>query len=268
MARTEEIGMQVVGNELRLDLEDRSQVLDRVDQRRAGRRVVEIADVLRHERLVAAGHAHGVLEMAAQRDDGRPGSGELDRPRRVAPRPANELESRARAVGNGAQHAVVAACDDDAVVHEQGIGDAGKPPDGLMVAGDQRLASGIRARHHQNHRVRRSEPCAPAGRPAASWNSRYCSGVYGSIAPSQARPGATPGRRASATRPCAAARSAARPRRAAPHRRASRLQRAAAKRCWRPSPRRAFLRATCARADAPPRRRCARRRRDGSRPSP
>ncbi len=38
----------------------------------------------------------------------------------------------------------------------------------------------------------RSHP-VPAGRPAASWNSRYWSGVYGSIAPSHASPGATPG---------------------------------------------------------------------------
>ena len=42
-------------------------------------------------------------------------------------------------------------------------------------------------------------PCsqpAPAGRPAASWNSRYWIGVLGSITPSTFKPGATPASRA------------------------------------------------------------------------
>ena len=37
-----------------------------------------------------------------------------------------------------------------------------------------------------------SQP-TPAGRFAASWKSRNCSGVYGSMTPSHASPGATPG---------------------------------------------------------------------------
>ena len=40
-----------------------------------------------------------------------------------------------------------------------------------------------------------SSHAVPAGRPAASWNSRYCSGVYGSITPSHARPGRDAGQR-------------------------------------------------------------------------
>jgi len=54
VARAEEIRMQVVRNQLGLYFEDRGQMLDRLDMRGAGRRVVEIADVLRDERLVAS----------------------------------------------------------------------------------------------------------------------------------------------------------------------------------------------------------------------
>ena len=53
------------------------QVVDGLDQRLAGRRVVEIADVLRDERLVAARDADRVLEIAAQRDDEGPGRASL-----------------------------------------------------------------------------------------------------------------------------------------------------------------------------------------------
>ncbi len=62
---------------------------------------------------------------------------------------------------------------------------SGSPPGLALVITS---ASGCGAASH----------AVPAGRPAASWKSRYCSGVYGSIAPSQASPGATPGSAASA----------------------------------------------------------------------
>ena len=125
--RAEEIGMQVVRDELRLDVEDRHEVRDRVDQRRAGRRVVEVADVLRHERLVAARHADGVLEIAAEREHRRPGAREPDRSRRVAAGAADELDGAAAVA---ARSTLSSQRDDDvAVVHEERVGDAGEPRD-------------------------------------------------------------------------------------------------------------------------------------------
>ena len=158
MARAEEVRMQVVRDPFRRDLEHRRQVLDRLDERRAGRRVVEIADVLRDERLVAARHADRILEIAAERDDRRPRSWQLDRARRVAAGAAHELEAAGRAIGARTQHAVVAARDDRTVVHEQRVGDARKTPDGFVVVDHQRLAAGIGAGHHEHELVRHLEP--------------------------------------------------------------------------------------------------------------
>ena len=92
VARAEEIGMQVVRDQRRLDVEDRQEVGDRFVQCHAGRRVVELADVLRHERLVAAGHADRVLVVAADGDDRRAGARQPYGARGVAARAANELE--------------------------------------------------------------------------------------------------------------------------------------------------------------------------------
>ena len=83
--------MKVVGDRLRREIEDLQQVIDRLLERFAGRRVVEVADVLRHERLVAARDAGRALEPAAGRNDRRAGAREAYRARRVAPGAANEL---------------------------------------------------------------------------------------------------------------------------------------------------------------------------------
>ena len=140
---------------------------DRFVLRHAGRRVVELADVLRHERFVAAGHADGVLVVAADGDDRRAGGGEPDGARCVAARAANELERAASsaALRLRAEHAVVAADDDIAIVHDEGVGNAFEPGDRLAVAGDQRLAGRIGAGHHQREGLLRVEPGAARRTP-------------------------------------------------------------------------------------------------------
>ncbi len=161
--RAEEVGVQVVRDGDRLDVEDRDEVRKGLFQRSARRRVVEVADVLRDERLVAAGHADGVLEVAADRDDGRPRALEPDRAGRVAAGAADELPT----IGCRAHDAVVAADDDVAVVHEIRIGDSSETRERLVVAGDQRLAARVRTRHHERELLRIGEPRragGPAGR--------------------------------------------------------------------------------------------------------
>ncbi len=120
-ARAEEVGVQVVRDGLWRDVEHRAQVLGNLDQRIAGGCVVEVADVRRQERLVAAGDADGVLQPGAGGQHRRARAWQLDRPRREAARTPDELRC---AGGADAQHAVVAAGDDVAVVHQQCVGDA------------------------------------------------------------------------------------------------------------------------------------------------
>ena len=138
-------------------------MLDRVDERRTRRRIVELADVRRNERFVAAGRADGVLEISAEGDHRGPRSRQLDDARRVAARAAHELEAARCAIRARAQHAVVAARDDCAVVDEQRVGDAGEPPERFAVVDDQRFAARVGARHHQHELLRRLEPCRTRG---------------------------------------------------------------------------------------------------------
>ncbi len=150
-ARAEEIRVQVVGDGLRLHVEHRAQVVDHLDQRAAGGRVVEVADVRRQEGLVAARDADRVLQPGAGGEHRRARARQLDRPGRVAARAADELRG---AGGAQPQHAVVAARDDVAVVHQKRVGDALQPGQGFVVADHQRLAARVGAGHHEQQVLR------------------------------------------------------------------------------------------------------------------
>ena len=246
-------------------------MLDGLDQRHAGRRVVEIADVLRYERFVAARDADGVLEVAAQREHRRAGREQLDRPRRVAAGAADELEVLPRLPRSDAQHAVVAAGDDGAVVHEQDDRrcrqavctasslpvTSGSPPGFALVITRTRSCAvsqpggARRAGRPLRGRAGSAEACTAASRPAKRGPVRRPAGVVGERRPLRM---STIGRSAEASSRLSAGDHVGEAR--------------AAKRRSRPSPRRAFPRALCARAGVPQPRRCARRRRDGTRPGP
>src|SRR5947207_15578670 len=66
VSRAEEIGMQVMRNGIGSHVEHRAQMIDGFDERSAGRTVVEIADVWRKKRLIAARYAHGILEISTR----------------------------------------------------------------------------------------------------------------------------------------------------------------------------------------------------------
>ncbi len=161
-ARAVEVGMQVVRDRHGFDREHVEQVIDGFLERHAGRRVVERPDVLRQEGFVAARGADRVLQVGADGEHRRTVAGEPDRRRRVAARAADEGR---RPVRLGARHAVVAADQDGAVVHQQRVGDRAEAAHGFVVVDHQRLAAGIGARHHERERLRLAEP-ARSGGPA------------------------------------------------------------------------------------------------------
>ena len=213
-AGAEEVGVQVVRDGLRLDVEHRAQVIDHLDQRAAGGRVVEVADMRRQEGLVTAGDADRVLQPGARGQHRRARARQLDRPRRVAARAADELRA---AGGRQAQHAVVAAGDDVAVVQQQRVGDALQPRQRLVVADHQRLAVRVGAGHHQQQGLRLVQP-GRAGRAAGRFMEQQGLDRACRAASCRARRGPAPRRRAARhSRPAsAAARSAARPTAAGP----------------------------------------------------
>jgi len=88
-----EIRVQVVGDQLRLDFQQLHHALRGLLQRAAGRRVVEVADVLGEEGLVAAREADRILEEAAGGEDGGAGFWQLDGLRREASGAADELDA-------------------------------------------------------------------------------------------------------------------------------------------------------------------------------
>ncbi len=106
-----------------LDLEHGAQVLDGFVERATGRRIVERADVLREERLVAARHADRVLEEGANGQHRRTAPRQPDRRRRVAARPPHERGYRARGRrARVADDTVVATNEHVAIVNEQRVG--------------------------------------------------------------------------------------------------------------------------------------------------
>ncbi len=94
-ARRHEIGVQISDRAFRFDLEDRSQALDRLVAEANGFAVVEIANVLRNERLAAAGDRNRVLEVAAGGDDARALGAEIDG---IGDEPTRPPDIRGRAV--------------------------------------------------------------------------------------------------------------------------------------------------------------------------
>ncbi len=148
--------MQVVRDDLRFDLEDREQVPHRLLEEAHAGRIVEIADMLRDERLVGARDTDRVLERCADREHRRPRSGEANCLRRVATRAAHE-HRRAAAVGCDHDR-IVAANDDRSVMLQVGVRDARESLESFRVAGHERLAARVRARHHEHQRLRLCEP--------------------------------------------------------------------------------------------------------------
>ena len=93
---------------------------------------------------------------------------------------ASGAKPRERRIGKRRPHdRVLAAAVDRPVVGQERVGDAAEPLARVLVVECDRLVGAVAARHHE--------------RAAEVAESRWCSGVYGSITPSHGVPGATDG---------------------------------------------------------------------------
>ncbi len=144
--RREILGVEVVGDRLRLDPEHREVELDVGEKGAVGELGVEIAEVGREERVGPPGEAEGALELGADGEDWRRGGDRQPgrRPRRVAAR-APQREGRAH-------DRVLAAAVDRAVVAEEGVGDRAEPLACLGVVEGDRLVAHVAAGHHERPR--------------------------------------------------------------------------------------------------------------------
>ncbi|KAF5054784.1 hypothetical protein DSECCO2_384550 [anaerobic digester metagenome] len=130
------------------DLQDVGQVGGDLPEKTVGFEVLEVADVLRDEGLLALRQAEGVLEQGARAEDDGPVLGQVHGRRGEAARPADELGR----VAHGADHGVVAADEDVAVVQEEGVGDGPEPAQGLAVAQADGLGAHVARGHDQGRR--------------------------------------------------------------------------------------------------------------------
>ena len=201
----------------------------------------------REERLAAARDAERALQLGAGGDE-RPRRGDRQRQRRRA---------RSRASGGSGTPARTTESSQRRWIgrswREERVGDAAEPLARVVVVEGDRLVGAVAARQHERPRRGRAQ-------------SRWWSGVYGSITPSQGEPGATDGGDGRVRAPAERARSAA------PRERSSARSSAASSRervrRRRSSARTASPRGACARAAARPPSSSPRRRRGGSRRAP
>ena len=162
----EVLGVRIAGETVRRFLEQLAIALLGFQPGIIGFRVLDVADMLRDERVgalvVGRGGAHqgerGLL-LRARGKQGfllglRLGAVERDGQRGEAASAADELDGLLVTYAHHAQHRVVVARQDAAIVAQDGVGDAGEFDQRLVVVGDDGLVMQV-PRGHDQHRQRR-----------------------------------------------------------------------------------------------------------------
>ena len=124
----------------------------------------QVADVGARQRRVAVQQRRRVFQVAAGGQHGGAVGGQGQHVRHVAPAAAQ----RGAAQRIDAQHAVVAAGVDGAIVQQKAVGDAGQRGERFVVTNGHRCAAGVAAGHHQQHGLGVIQP-AGAGRSAGGF---------------------------------------------------------------------------------------------------
>ena len=138
------VGVQVVGDRQRRPVEQALQLADGLLEPAEGGEVVEVAQVLRDDRLAAFGQADGDLHLGADRQHGGPTHGQLDRLGRVPAAPAQ----RARRPRHDAHDRVVHPGVDGPIVEQEAVGQRTQPLERVGVLAGDRLLAAVAAGHH------------------------------------------------------------------------------------------------------------------------
>ena len=151
IGRRQVVGVQVVGNHLRLDREQPLKVRDARFERLPGRGVLEVADVVRDPRALALGDAERVLLLGAAREQVMVGRrGERQMGGHVAPRaPQRQRAPAGVPRADDAHDRVVGPGLDRAVVGQKEVGDRRQARQRVVVAERDRLIGNVAAGHHQ-----------------------------------------------------------------------------------------------------------------------
>ena len=160
------LGMRIAGEAARGFLEQLAITLFGLDPGVIGFRILDIADMLRDERvgalIVGRGGAHQGERGLLLRTRGQQGfllglrtrAVERDGQRGEAAGTADELDGLLVAYAHHAQHRVVVARQNATVVAQDGIGDAGELDQRLIVVGDDGLVMQVSRGHDQHGKSR------------------------------------------------------------------------------------------------------------------
>ena len=137
--------MQIVNHGLRLNLERAHQVVERLAEEVEAGEVFKVAEMLALIDKTTAGQRKNILQMSADSEQRRGIEWQRHAERNESPCAANQLRS---AVDN-CRDRIVAALQDFAVVHQEGVGNAAEPRAGFVVIDGDGLFAQIGGGHHQ-----------------------------------------------------------------------------------------------------------------------
>ena len=137
--------MQVVDHGLRLDFEGPHQVLQRLLEELQARQVFEVAQMLALVDKPSPRQRKDVFHVPADGQQGRRVKGQRDPQRHKSPRPPEQLR---RSIHHR-RHRIVAALQDFAVVHQEGVGNPAQARQSLAVVDGDGLFAQVGRGHHQ-----------------------------------------------------------------------------------------------------------------------
>ena len=143
--RRKVIRMQIVNNSLRFNLESPHQVIERLFEEFETSQVFQIAQVLALVGKPPPRQSKNILQMASDGQQRRSIKGQCHTHRHKSPRSSDQLR---RTIHHGG-YRVIAALQNLAVVHQEGIGNSAQPRPCLLVVNGNRLLAQIGRGHHQ-----------------------------------------------------------------------------------------------------------------------
>ncbi|CAN5655159.1 hypothetical protein BH20ACT2_BH20ACT2_15920 [soil metagenome] len=149
----EVLRMQVMDHQRRIDADEVTEVVHRLEEGLVGGEVLEIAEVVAGDHRRAVGDGHGALQLGADGEHRPPGRyRQRQRFRCEAPRSAQHLGTGPggqAGTGNGSHDRVVAANVDGPVVGEDGVDQRAEAGAGVVVLVSDGLVAHVAAGQQQ-----------------------------------------------------------------------------------------------------------------------